>query len=58
MGTESKKTKKEQKNRHNNYHPPVMKEQLITAQKQQKYKKYDMHPLSPYPNPNKNEPLP
>ena len=40
--------KKEHRNRQNNYHAPVTKEQLITAQKQnKKLKKYDTHPLSP-----------
>ena len=54
------KEQKRNKETHN-CHAPVMKEKLTTAQKQRikkkkKKKKYDTQPLSPYPNPNINEP--
>ena len=43
MGPEFKKVRKEQRNRHNNYHVQVMKEPLTRTQKyNKKYQKYDM----------------
>ena len=51
------KAKKEQRSRCKNYHATVMKEKLITVQKQWKrWKKYDTNPL--FPNINEAQPLP
>ena len=53
------KAEKEQRNRSSKYHSPAMKEQLTVPQKQnKKLKKYDTLPLSHYPSPTINEPLP
>ena len=44
---------KEQRNRNNNYQASVMKEQLTT---EQKYEKYNTHPLSSHSNRSINKP--
>ena len=56
----SQRQRKQKRNKetHNNYHAPVIQEQLITAQKQIKKYKNDTHRLPPNPNPNMNEPPP
>ena len=58
-GPGPKKAKKEQLNRHNKLSCTCHERAINNSTKMEiKQKKYDIHPLSPHPNPNINEPLP